>query len=110
MSFADYSTSPDANGSIAGINVAEQCPPGGINNAIRQLMADGKQLADQVGGGTSTVPKSGGAFTGEITREGQGGYLHFASGSFIDARVHLLPQGSPRPSNPAEGTLVFYYA
>ena len=42
MPIKDYSTDPDLNVSISGINIAEGCPPSGINNAIRQLMADVK--------------------------------------------------------------------
>lgn len=42
MAVKDYSTNPDENTTISGINIAEGCPPSGINNAIRQLMADVK--------------------------------------------------------------------
>ena len=40
MSVSDYNVDPDLNTSISGINIAEGCAPSGINNAIRQLMAD----------------------------------------------------------------------
>ena len=40
MAVSDYKTNPDENPTISGINIAEGCPPSGINNAIRQLMAD----------------------------------------------------------------------
>lgn len=42
MAVNDYNTDPDLNTSISGINIAEGCAPSGINNAIRQLMADVK--------------------------------------------------------------------
>ena len=42
MAIKDYSTTPDLNTQISGINIAEGCAPSGINNAIRQLMADVK--------------------------------------------------------------------
>ena len=42
MGFSSYNSDPNANTSISGINIAEGCPPSGINNAIRQLMADAK--------------------------------------------------------------------
>ena len=42
MAIKDYSTTPDLNTQISGINIAEGCAPSGINNAIRQLMADMK--------------------------------------------------------------------
>ena len=41
-----YSTDPDLNVQISGINIAEGCPPSGINNAIRQLMADVKEESE----------------------------------------------------------------
>ena len=40
MAIIDYSTTPGSNTSISGINIAEACPAGNLNNAIRQLMAD----------------------------------------------------------------------
>jgi microcystin-dependent protein len=47
MAIKDYSTEPDMNTTISGINIAEGCPPSGINNAIRQLMADVKAEKDE---------------------------------------------------------------
>lgn len=46
MAVKDYNTDPDLNTSISGINIAEGCPPSGINDAIRQLMADVKEEAE----------------------------------------------------------------
>ena len=46
MAVKDYSTNPDENTTISGINIAEGCLPSGINNAIRQLMADVKQESE----------------------------------------------------------------
>ena len=46
MAVKDYNTDPDLNTTISGINIAEGCPPSGINNAIRQLMADVKAEKD----------------------------------------------------------------
>lgn len=46
MPIKDYSTVADQNTTISGINIAEGCPPSGINNAIRQLMADVRAKTD----------------------------------------------------------------
>ena len=46
MGVKDYDLNPDNNTLINGINIAEGCPPSGINNAIRQLMADVKEDSD----------------------------------------------------------------
>lgn len=46
MGVKDYDLEPDNNTQINGINIAEGCPPSGINNAMRQLMADVKEDSD----------------------------------------------------------------
>lgn len=46
MGVKDYDLNPDNNTQINGINIAEGCPPSGINNAVRQLMADVKADSD----------------------------------------------------------------
>lgn len=40
MSISAYSTTPGSNTTISGINIAEGCNASGINDAIRQMMAD----------------------------------------------------------------------
>ena len=55
MALSDYKPDPGQNLTISGIDIAEGCPPGGINNAIRQLMAD---LAAGVGGGLKEVTRA----------------------------------------------------
>jgi hypothetical protein len=40
MSVDNYSSTPASNTAISGINLAEGCNASGINDAIRQLMAD----------------------------------------------------------------------
>ena len=37
---SDYSTTPDDNTTINGINIGEHCPARNLNDAIRQMMAD----------------------------------------------------------------------
>jgi hypothetical protein len=39
MSFADWSTTASANGSTLGTNIAENCPPSNVNDAMRAIMA-----------------------------------------------------------------------
>lgn len=40
MAVSDYSTTPSLNISISGIDIGEGCDASGVNDAIRQLMAD----------------------------------------------------------------------
>lgn len=55
MGVKDYDLNPDNNTQINGINIAEGCPPSGINNAIRQLMADVKADSDAQNEKASTL-------------------------------------------------------
>jgi hypothetical protein len=57
---SEYSSTPGNNTDIAGINIAEGCAPSGINNAIRELMA---QLKDQQTGADGDGFTVGGVFT-----------------------------------------------
>ncbi len=52
---ASWSTIANDNTDIAGTNIAEGCPPGGINNAIRTLMAQIKAGIGVTFGGTATA-------------------------------------------------------
>ena len=58
MGVKDYDLNPDNNTQINGINIAEGCPPSGINNAIRQLMADVKADSDDQNNTASTPATS----------------------------------------------------
>lgn len=109
MSFSDYSTTPSDNTTINGINVAENCPAGNVNNAIRQLMADGKELSANVPDASAYLLKSGGTMTGNINRSGAGTHAYYASGSFLSFKVHLVPEGSTRPTGLSNGDWVAYY-
>lgn len=75
---SEFDTNPDNNTDIDGINIAENCPPANINNAIRELMAQlkdfqaGNQASNQLsalGGGTglSSPGTSGNVLTSNGT-------------------------------------------
>ena len=57
---SEYSSTASNNTDIGGINIAEGCAPSGINNAIRELMA---QIKDQQVGTDGDGFVVGGAFT-----------------------------------------------
>ncbi len=56
---SDWDTNADNNTDIAGINIAEQCPPGGMNNMGRAIMA-------QVAALLPTLVRSGAAVTNDL--------------------------------------------
>ena len=40
-----YSTTAGSNTDVQSVNIAEACPPSGINNAIREIMVDLAELS-----------------------------------------------------------------
>lgn len=52
---SEFDTDPSNNTDINSINIAEGCAPSGINNAIRQLMADLKEWQNGSSGDSMTV-------------------------------------------------------
>lgn len=81
MSVADYNTDPDSNTSISGINIAEGCPPSGINNAIRQMMADIKDKADSTDTAITTLDGAAVKLSGDQTIAGT---KTFSSGVYTE--------------------------
>lgn len=57
---SEWSSTPSNNNDIGGINIAEGCAPSGINNAIRELMAQVKDMQSGTDGDGLVV---GGTFT-----------------------------------------------
>lgn len=111
MSFADYSITPSANLTLAGLSLAENSTAlASLNNMLRQIMADGKQLSNQVVGIGAPLLLAGGTMTGPIVRSGRGGHYHANSAGSGDPQIYALVDGSPPPSSPSNGSLVIYHA
>lgn len=109
--FETFSTTAASNTSVGGVSIAENCPAANINDAIRYILKEGKELNTLVAAiSTSTLmPKSGGAFTGTIARNGAGGYWYHASSSQATGPVYTQAVATALPSSPAEGTVVLRY-
>ena len=56
---SEFSSSPANNTDIDGINIAEGCAPSGINDAIRELMAQLKDLQAGLSGDTLAIAAGG---------------------------------------------------
>ena len=64
---SEYDSTAANNADIDGINIAESCPPSGINNAIREVMAHLKDFQAGLSGDTLPVASGG---TGSTTASG----------------------------------------
>lgn len=69
-----------------------------INNVLRQLMSDGRELSDTVAGLANPMPLTGGAFTGNITRSGAGSYLYWNSTGQTSGKIFIQASGGSAPS------------
>ncbi len=78
-SVADYSGTAASNGDIGGINIAEGCPAAGINNAVRELMAQIAAWRDGTIAGK--LDKTGGAMSGAITAMSTGSTVKDGAGT-----------------------------
>ncbi len=108
-SASEFSVDPNANVTIGGVNVGEDCSPAGINNALRYLAATSRDLFNRVEDVSDAMPITGGIFQGDILRQSRGAYLHHANSARTGGMVDFLPEGSVRPT-PVEGMVVFYYS
>jgi len=52
---SQYDVNPANNTDVGGINIAENCPPSNINNAIRELMSQIKEFQNGVSGDSLTL-------------------------------------------------------
>lgn len=100
MAFSSYYSTPSLNVSINGVSIAENCPAGNVNDAIRQLMADARLFSDSIPDVSNLMPKSGGTFTGEIAFTGKGGFLYHNDPSNASGVLTVQPAGGTwSPSN-----------
>jgi hypothetical protein len=92
---SEFSSTPANNTDIGNINIAEGCAPSGINNAIRELMA---QLKDQQTGADGDNFTVGGGFTCAgaavfSSTVAVAGVATFTSAPVFPASVALIPSG-----------------
>lgn len=109
MAVSDWSTNPSDNSSISGINIAENCPAGNMNGAVRQMMADIRVFYNGVPVAADLVAKTGGVFTGNPVFSGRGGYLYNNDASSPGGRVFVQASGGATPAGMANGDWLAEY-
>lgn len=100
MSFGDYSTTPNNNGTIGGLDLSEGCSPANLNNAVRQLAADGRELFNTVDAIdiSSKANITSPVFNGTPIYQARGGLLHNNSPASSNGRVYTQSAGQGLPT------------
>ena len=109
---SEWSSTPANNTDVGGIDIAEGCAPSGINNAIREMMA---QLKDQQSGTDADSFTVGGTlavtgtseFTGAITATG--GVIGNASSATTATNSNAIANTGGWAVTPSGTTLYFSY-
>ena len=107
---ADYSKTASQNTDIAGVDIDEGCSPAGVNNAIREVMADIAAVYD----GTQDLASpdiNGGTIDGATINNSAIGGTTAAAGSFtqVNSSGAVIATGSRKTpgkicSDPPPGT------
>ncbi|MFT9121487.1 MAG: hypothetical protein ABF461_04285 [Zymomonas mobilis subsp. pomaceae] len=121
MSFSDWSQNADSNSNIGGISIAEGCPPGNINNALREMMAEirsaiNNSMDSALASGDmasfrsaiGALSETGGDVEGILRQKGQGVFPYFANTVFSGGRIYLTnSQASDPTSQPGDIWLIY---
>lgn len=109
MSVQDWSTDPNQNITIDGINIAELCPAGNMNNAVRHAMASVRVMYNGLPDTNSFVTKTGAVFLSTPQYSGRGGFLHNNSPANTSGRIFIQPIGGAAPAGMANGDWLAEY-
>lgn len=106
MAVEDWSTDPNLNATVDGINIAEGCPAENLNNGLRAVMAAVRNMQVAIMQRFAAI----GSILGVNARvDGRGAVLHNADPSLASGRVFRIPAGSAIPSGLQNGDSVEEY-
>lgn len=88
VSTDDWSTTPASNTSVDGVNIAENCPPGNLNNAIRSVMAGVKSKVDDI---DASIPVLDPTLSAIAVLVGVADTFAYFSGTDVAALAALTP-------------------
>jgi hypothetical protein len=89
MSIFSWSTTPVINATIDGHNIAENCSPAGLNDAMRAIMADVIQYVKDTGGALATA---GAANTYTVTTNAT--WTAYADGQSLVVQINATNTGA----------------
>lgn len=106
--FSDWSATASSNTTVAGINIAENCPPANINNALREIMAAAKTFDTGKADGSLYVLKSSSVLSTNAIVTGRGAALHHNNGANASGKIFVQASGATAPTM-ADGDILLEY-
>ena len=118
MAFSDWSANQAQNQTVGAVFIGENCPPGNLNNGIREVMAQLRAAFAPVlanffsspdlataRANLGVVSKGGDALTGNLTRQGAGAYPYFADANLSSPVIYVTAAGAPNPTGNQPGAI-----
>jgi hypothetical protein len=113
MAFSDWSPTAAENTTVGAVFIGENCPPGNLNNGIREVMAQARAAFSRALGsffasntladartslkvlGTEGVEP----MTANIQRQGAGPHLYHATQAYASGRMFVTAAGAADPTS-----------
>lgn len=113
VAFSDWSSNQSENTNVGPTFIGENCPPGNLNNGIREVMAQlraafsrslGSFFASNTVADARTALKVVGTegvdqMTANLVRSGAGPHLYHTNASFASGRVFVTASGAADPTS-----------
>lgn len=115
MAFSDWSLTASENTTVGAVNIGEGCPPGNLNNGIREVMAQARAAFSRALGSffsAPTIPEARVALkavgvegneqmTANLIRKDAGPHLYHATAAYQSGRVFVTAAGAADPTTAA---------
>jgi len=113
MAFSDWSPTASENTTVGAVNIGENCPPGNLNNGMREIMAQARAafsralgsffasntLADARAALKVVGTEGGEQITGNLIRAGAGGHIYHAAAGYTSGRILVTGPGAADPTS-----------
>lgn len=109
MAVSDWNTNANLNGTVDGINIAEGCPAGNMNGAIRAVMANVRVMYNNLPDTSGFVTKINGVFLTTPIHTGRGGMLHNSSPTNASGQIFTQASGAGIPAGITNGDWLAEY-
>lgn len=92
--FGDWDDTPSDNNAIDGVNIAEGCPPGNLNNAVRSVMAACKTFDNDKADPALLAKIADTVISTNAKATGRGAILHHGNAANLSGKITVQATGT----------------